>query len=262
MKISLLISLIFLSASALANNFRSDHERNRKLLDSLQESGVSEWLSKGSNSRLKVPEKIPKSWDHKEFSNPRKHSNDNFVYIVTALRNFDPSKISLKKFGQKGRPIYASMISSTDLDLFGEFGLILKIEPEHVIGTSLVDTHFNFKDYLNYEAAVETYTRNFGIFSPQEMYLGSHWEKYFTRYGLLKMFEIDTVVNNNEILLHGVDRFDRSVEIEGVYIASPRTFGYEDQVLALQEFAKKNDLPVISINLQSIRLKFEENEFE
>lgn len=262
MKISLLLSLILLSTSVLANNFRSDLERNRKLLDSLTQNGVMEWLSKGSASRQRVPDKIPESWDHSEFSNPRKHSSDNFVYIVTALRNFDPSKISSKKFGQKGRPIYASMVSSTDVDLFGEFGLILKIEPDHVIGTSLVDTHFNFKDYLNYEIAVETYSRNFGILTPQEMYLGSHWEKYFTRYGLLKIFEIDTLMNNNEILLHGVDRFDRSVEIEGVYVASPRTFGNEDQVRKLEEFAKSNDLPVVLINLRSVSLKFEMNEFE
>jgi hypothetical protein len=241
-----IIFLLLFNSELFASEFLSGKEKNNLLLENLRKANVESWLYREGNNN-NVPTAIPFSWDSDEFTDPVKHNEKDFIYVVTAIREFfDFRRLTSRVFGSKGRAIFASLINSVDTDTFRNSGLILKIHPEHIIGSSLFDTGFNFSAFNSYDEAISAYSSNFGIYNPTEVYLGSLWNKYFTKYGLKHIFNIQTIIDNNEVLLHGIDVKGRAVEITGVFIKE--NVNEEDHVnRGLVAFAKKQNLPIVKI---------------
>lgn len=220
--------------------------KNKELLKVLESYNVGFWLQQ-DGSKL-IPRQIPRLWDSGEFTDPQNHQSENFVYLVTALREgFDFKHLTSLSFGTAGRAIFASLISSADTDTYRGQGLILGFNPAHVVGASIVDTKFSFGQFPSFEAALVSYAERIGVLSPTEVYLGSHWDKYLTPYGLKENLGLDSLALNNEILLRGVDSEGVAVSVKGVFVREDGLNTNERVKQGLLTFARKMKIPVVTI---------------
>ena len=83
--------------------------------------------------------------------------------------------------------------------------------------------------------------------TPDQIYLGSLWDKYYTSLKIYEQFSMYIMTINNEILLDGVDSDGTPVEITGIFIKEEGSNYNKELSESLVDFADKHDLPVVNI---------------
>lgn len=190
-----------------------------------------------------------KTWDSDSFTNPKFHNPKSFKYVIHAVlqtRKFDSVNL-----GRGGGPIFASFITErTQKNRIWEnsSGLVLSIKPDNVVGTSCVDTGFNFPKQdvytmAGFESGYRQYKEFYGMQTPKDLFLANLWPSYIDNVEFQKKYFF-VLPKNNEILLRGIGVKGSIVRISAIFI-SPNDRNTE-LTNALKHFAEVEKLPILN----------------
>lgn len=176
------------------------------------------------NTRLKVSD-----WINFQYSDPRTHDSKNFRYVVHGVNDYNLESLLSKSpniYINSKKQVSASLISNGKNRTFGNFGLIIEIDPISII------------QVFNFDASSWTFDRK-KVVQLKEQPL------QFTPVELIK----ETPSNKyNEIL---IEPLGQKIKVVGLFvnIFSKDQWFIDDNLRSeVQKLAIKFDLPIIEIN--------------
>ncbi len=203
------------------------------------------------------PNIIRPSWNPSHFTDPTKHNNAKFRYIVTSPSShsdtpesyqsqaeqavirrkmmpnleLDPRKLSER------HTISASVISNEYPYTFADSGVILRVPEENIYFTSITDVgQNNILTQTDAEVAryvQSVYLNEYGLMNPDNLIANS----------IANLSQQRSLGHYNEIGITGESAFG-SVEVIGVYVNKKDYFPF-GPTRKLLEWAQRNDVPIV-----------------